>query len=226
MSAGRFGQTPRSECVGRERLYGGIGAGALLGIAVTGIMCSSLGTAPSCPRTPMSRSPTPAAHLGVGLPRNHDREACGGQLAIGSLDAEPPDNPWSVRIRLENRTMELVAATPSRDGSTCAPPNRSSPHSPPSGFASESPRAPAPAGVAMAFTLIESAQTRWRAVNAPLLVALVRESAVFENAKLIERPDESEGGDQQLTTRRSSHPSPSLPAVAPAVSRHTCIRSR
>jgi len=30
------------------------------------------------------------------------------------------------------------------------------------------------AGVAMAFKLIESAQTRWRAVNAPRLVALVR----------------------------------------------------
>ena len=30
------------------------------------------------------------------------------------------------------------------------------------------------AGVAMAFKLIEYAQTRWRAVNAPRLVALVR----------------------------------------------------
>ena len=35
------------------------------------------------------------------------------------------------------------------------------------------------AGVAMAFKLIESAQTRWRAVNAPHLVALVRAGAVF-----------------------------------------------
>src|SRR6266568_8600777 len=54
------------------------------------------------------------------------------------------------------------------------------------------------AGVAMAFKLIESAQTRWRAVNAPRLVALVRAGAVFKNGKLIERPDESEGGDQQV----------------------------
>ena len=54
------------------------------------------------------------------------------------------------------------------------------------------------AGVAMAFKLIESAQTRWRAVNAPHLVALVRAGAVFKNSKLIERPDESEGGDQQV----------------------------
>jgi transposase-like protein len=47
------------------------------------------------------------------------------------------------------------------------------------------------AGVAMAFKLIESAQTRWRAVNAPHLVALVRAGATFHNGKLIERPQES-----------------------------------
>jgi hypothetical protein len=46
--------------------------------------------------------------------------------------------------------------------------------------------------------LIESAQTRWRAVNAPHLVALVRAGAVFTNGKLIERLDGSEGGDQQV----------------------------
>ncbi len=53
------------------------------------------------------------------------------------------------------------------------------------------------AGIAMAFKLIESAQTRWRAVNAPHLVALVRAGARFEKGKLDERPDES-GGDQQV----------------------------
>jgi len=53
------------------------------------------------------------------------------------------------------------------------------------------------AGIAMAFKLIESAQTRWRAVNAPHLVALVRAGARFEKGKLIERPNES-GGDQQV----------------------------
>jgi transposase-like protein len=46
------------------------------------------------------------------------------------------------------------------------------------------------AGLAMAFKLIESAQTRWRAVNAPHLVALVRAGARFENGTLVERPDE------------------------------------
>jgi transposase-like protein len=38
------------------------------------------------------------------------------------------------------------------------------------------------AGVAMAFKLIESAQHRWRAVNAPHLVALVRAGATFQTA--------------------------------------------
>ena len=53
------------------------------------------------------------------------------------------------------------------------------------------------AGVAMAFKLIESAQRRWRAVNAPHLVALVRAGARFEKGKLVHQPDES-GGDQQV----------------------------
>ena len=46
------------------------------------------------------------------------------------------------------------------------------------------------AGLAMAFKLIESAQDRWRAVNAPHLVALVRAGATFTNGKLVERPGE------------------------------------
>jgi len=46
------------------------------------------------------------------------------------------------------------------------------------------------AGLAMAFKLIESAQTRWRAVNAPHLVALVRAGARFTAGQLIERPDD------------------------------------
>lgn len=45
------------------------------------------------------------------------------------------------------------------------------------------------AGLAMAFKLIEAAQARWRAVNAPHLVALVRAGATFEAGKLVERPD-------------------------------------
>ena len=46
------------------------------------------------------------------------------------------------------------------------------------------------AGLAMAFKLIQAAQDRWRAVNAPHLVALVRAGATFVNGKLVERPDD------------------------------------
>jgi putative transposase len=53
------------------------------------------------------------------------------------------------------------------------------------------------AGVAMDFRLLESAQGRWRAVNAPHLVALIRAGARFENGKLVERPNES-GGEAQV----------------------------
>jgi putative transposase len=40
----------------------------------------------------------------------------------------------------------------------------------------------------MAHKLSEAAQTRWRAVNAPHLVALVRAGALFHRGKLLERP--------------------------------------
>lgn len=46
------------------------------------------------------------------------------------------------------------------------------------------------AGLAMAFKLIQAAQDRWRAVNAPHLVALVRTGALFVNGNLIERPND------------------------------------
>ena len=44
------------------------------------------------------------------------------------------------------------------------------------------------AGMAMAYKLIEAAQSQWRAVNAPQLVALVRAGALFHKGKLLERP--------------------------------------
>jgi hypothetical protein len=48
------------------------------------------------------------------------------------------------------------------------------------------------AGLAMAFKLIEAAQSRWRSVNAPHLVALVRAGATFHRGKLVERPEGTE----------------------------------
>jgi putative transposase len=46
------------------------------------------------------------------------------------------------------------------------------------------------AGLAMVFKLLEAAEGRWRAVNGPHLVALVRAGARFERGKLVERPKE------------------------------------
>jgi transposase-like protein len=46
-------------------------------------------------------------------------------------------------------------------------------------------------GLAMVFKLLQAAEGRWRAVNGPHLVALVRAGAKFEAGKLIERPDET-----------------------------------
>ena len=51
------------------------------------------------------------------------------------------------------------------------------------------------AGLAMAFRLIRSAQRRWRMVNAPHLVALVRAGATFVNGKVAEPPDDPQPAD-------------------------------
>jgi putative transposase len=48
------------------------------------------------------------------------------------------------------------------------------------------------AGLAMAFKLIESAQDRWRAVNGPHLVALVRAGARFEKGVIVERQQQDQ----------------------------------
>jgi putative transposase len=45
-------------------------------------------------------------------------------------------------------------------------------------------------GLAMAFKLLVSAQERWRAVNGPHLVALVRAGARFDKGVMVERPDD------------------------------------
>jgi hypothetical protein len=47
-----------------------------------------------------------------------------------------------------------------------------------------------PRGPGHGLQLIESAQARGRAVNAPHLVALVRAGAVLKNGRLVERQDE------------------------------------
>jgi len=48
------------------------------------------------------------------------------------------------------------------------------------------------AGLAMAYKLIEAAQDRWRSVNAPHLVALVRAGTKFHKGVMIERPNQQQ----------------------------------
>jgi transposase-like protein len=48
------------------------------------------------------------------------------------------------------------------------------------------------AGMAMCFKLIEAAEGRWRRINAPELVALVRTGAKFVNGRLVERADQED----------------------------------
>jgi transposase-like protein len=51
------------------------------------------------------------------------------------------------------------------------------------------------AGLAMVFKLVQAAEDRWRYVNGPHLVALVRAGAKFGKGVLVERPDEAEMKD-------------------------------
>jgi hypothetical protein len=44
----------------------------------------------------------------------------------------------------------------------------------------------------MAFKLIEAAQDRWRAVNGPHLVALVRAGARFDKGVIVERDQQDQ----------------------------------
>jgi putative transposase len=46
---------------------------------------------------------------------------------------------------------------------------------------------------------MDAAQARWRAVNAPHLVALVRAGAVFHKGKLLERPTDIAPADPTAT---------------------------
>ncbi len=70
------------------------------------------------------------------------------------------------------------------------------------------------AGIAMAFKLIEAAQTRWRAVNAPHLVALVRAGARFERGRLLEREPAVDIGGETPATATPLEPEPAITTAA------------
>lgn len=60
------------------------------------------------------------------------------------------------------------------------------------------------AGIAMAFKLIQAAQDRWRVVNGPHLVALVRAGARFQNGKLVERDEANDTGADPTPEKTTS----------------------
>lgn len=69
----------------------------------------------------------------------------------------------------------------------------------------------AAAALTMVFKLVESAQARWRSVNAPHLVALGRAAARFERDHLVERPKDhvarTTSTNLQVWTITRRHPS-------------------
>jgi hypothetical protein len=77
------------------------------------------------------------------------------------------------------------------------------------------------AGIAMAFKLIDAAQERWRAINAPHLVALVRTGGRFECGKLVERDPVLEA-PKPPTTPLFSRPPPRInPSTTPRNNLHS-----
>ncbi|MGH3928020.1 MAG: IS256 family transposase, partial [Pseudonocardiaceae bacterium] len=94
-----------------------------------------------------------------------DREAL---LAFYDLPAEH----W-IHLRTSNPIESTFAAVRARTDVTKGPGSRV-------------------AGLAMCFKLIEAAEGRWRRVNAPELVALVRAGAKFVNGRLVERTDQED----------------------------------
>jgi transposase-like protein len=98
-----------------------------------------------------------------------DRSYSGGDLDVLLSFYDFPAEHW-IHLRTSNPIESTFATVRHRTRVTRGPGTRA-------------------AGLAMAFKLIESAQERWRAVNAPHLVALVRAGASFERGVLVERVD-------------------------------------
>jgi len=85
------------------------------------------------------------------------------RLSIGSISRRPTRSLSIATVRLRTKVTKVTKGPGSRA-----------------------------AGLATAYKLIESAQTRWRAVIALHLVALVRAGVVFEKGVTAERSEESE----------------------------------
>lgn len=130
-------------------------------------------TSPRTPTTP-APSPRPSPLLRREVSQGDARITDGLEELLAFYDY--PAEHW-IHLRVTNPIESTFATVRHRTRITRGPGSRA-------------------AGLAMAFELIEAAQGRWRAVNAPHLVARVRAGTVFRNGKLVERPEEEAPPEQ------------------------------
>src|SRR5918912_2135340 len=109
-----------------------------------------------------------AATYGAKYPKAVDKVLKDRDALLAHFDF--PAEHW-LHLRTTNAIESTFATVRLRTNKTKGPGSRS-------------------AGLAMAYKLLEAAQARWRCVNAPHLVALVRAGATFVDGFLVEREDQ------------------------------------
>jgi len=111
-----------------------------------------------------------AAEFGAKWPKAVDKVSSDRQALVAFYDF--PAEHWG-HLRTSNPIESTFATVRARTNVTKGPGSRQ-------------------AGLAMAFKLLQAAEERWRRVNAPELVALVRAGATFVNGKLVERSEDED----------------------------------
>jgi len=111
-----------------------------------------------------------AAEFGARWPKAVDKILSDREALVAFYDF--PAEHWG-HLRTSNPIESTFATVRARTNVTKGPGSRQ-------------------AGLAMAFKLLQAAEGRWRRVNAPQLVALVRAGATFVNGKLVERSEDED----------------------------------
>jgi len=130
----------------------------------------------------LPKSTQPAARAALCEVRDaEDREHAERALDQFVKDYEAKWPKATEKIEKDREELLAFYAFPAEHWIHLKTTNPSSPPSPPcAAHQGDQGTGLAAAGLAMAYKLIESAQTRWRALNAPNLVALVRAGVKFE----------------------------------------------